>query len=49
MAVRGREFSIASMSITSVSNSSLVKSAVDTVRTNKCFADFTAASQSPPK
>jgi len=37
MGVRGREFNIASMSITTVSNSSYVKSAVNTVRINKCF------------
>jgi len=49
MGVRGREFNVASTSIITVSNSSYVKSAVDTVRINKCFADFTAASHSPPK
>jgi len=49
MGVRGREFNIASMSIITVSNSSYVRSAVDTVRINKCFADFTAAFHSPPK
>jgi len=43
MGVRGREFNIAFMSMTTVSNSSYVKSAVDTERINKCFADFTAA------
>jgi len=48
MGVRDREFNIASMSITTV-NPSNVKSAVDTVRINKCYADFTAASHSPPK
>jgi len=35
--VRGREFNIASMSTITVSNSSYVRYAVDTVRTNKCF------------
>jgi len=49
MGVRGREFNIASMSIATVFNSSYVKSAVDTVRINKCFADFTAASHSLQK
>jgi len=45
--VRGRDFSNASMSITTVFNSSYVKDA-HTMRTNKCFDNFTAASQSPP-
>jgi len=49
MGVRGRELNITSMLITTVSSSSCVKSAVGTVRINKCFADFSAVSHSASK
>ena len=47
--VSGREFRIASISIMIVSNSSCVRFSVDTIRTKRRFADFTAASHKPPK
>jgi len=43
MGVIGREFNFASVSMTTVSNSSYVKSAVDTVRINKLSGHAAAA------